>query len=405
MDSFLYCFSFLLALFLFVVMKILQTGDLHLGKLFYERSLIPDQKHMLSQIVQEIKNEAASGSPYKALLVCGDVYDRSVPPAEAVELFSNFLAELKNASPELHIFIISGNHDSANRLSYAAELLDFQRIHIRTSFENIETPVVVDGTAFYLFPFCQPSAGRTGENEADAPNAQEAFIAKIASAARKNSGAEQSVLLAHLFTAGSVTSESERGVWGTAEQVDSKVFSEFSYTALGHLHRFQKAGKNVYYAGSPLAYSFDENSAEKCLLCVELEPDTGPVVTKISVTPLHKVVRLSGTFADFYEGDRFLEFKDDFVEINCQDDTIVENPVLLLKSHFSNLLSFRQEKAIIEETSSDMAARRDFIFQAKGNIQEHFALFLSDLQQDGADEEELKLFKKLLDEKEKDETA
>ena len=376
-------------------MKFLQTGDLHLGKLFYERSLIPDQKDMLAQIVREIKSAVSSGSPYQALLICGDVYDRSVPPAEAVELFSSFLAELRNASPDLHILIISGNHDSANRLSYAAEILDYQNIHIRTSLEKIQTPIIIEDTAFYMLPFC-----RSGSD--DQP-VEEKLIREIAASVPDDG--RQNVLLAHLFANGAEKSDSERGVWGTAEQVSKTVFADFAYTALGHLHKCQNVTGNVWYSGSPLAYSFDESTNAKCLLQVELEPGKEPAVTKIPIVPLHKVVRLSGAFADFYEDDKYSEYKDDFVEISCTDTTIVENPVLLLRPRFANLLSFRQEKAVIEETSTDMAVRRNTIFQSKGNIQEHLKLFLSDLYQQEPPQEELEAFQTLLDEKEKDETA
>ena len=143
----------------------------------------------------------------------------------------------------------------------------------------------------------------------------------------------------------------------------------------------------------------------KCLLQVTLEPGKEPAVTKIPIVPLHKVVSLNGSFEDFYEGDKYSEYKEDFVEISCTDTTIVENPVLLLRPHFANLLSFRQEKAVIEETSSDMTVRRNSIFQSKDNIQEHLKLFLSDLYQQEPPHEEFEAFQTLLDEKEKNETA
>ena len=139
-------------------MKFLQTGDLHLGKFFYEYQLLEDQKYVLNQLINELKLQVETDSPYDALIIAGDIYDRSMPPAEAVQVFSEFLAKIQKAFQELHVLIIPGNHDSALRLSYAQQILEQQRIHIRTDLTRIDEPVIIKDTAFYLMPFLQPAS-------------------------------------------------------------------------------------------------------------------------------------------------------------------------------------------------------------------------------------------------------
>lgn len=378
-------------------MKFLQTGDLHLGKFFYEYPLLEDQKHVLKQLLDELKAEQSTGVPYDALVIAGDVYDRSLPPAEAVQVFSDFLAETVKSFPELHVLIISGNHDSAIRLSYAQRILEKQRIHIRTDLSRIDEPVIVKDTAFYLMPFLQPASlsvmasesientGNGGENHETAYLMSQSALAEEAVKRinlAKNEDAVN-VLVAHLFAAGSAESDSERIIWGTAEQVDGSLFDGFTYTALGHLHRCQKAGKHAHYSGSPLAYSFSEADADKVFLRVEIEKDSEPAVTRIPVKPLHKVASLTGTFDEFFSSNKYDGYKDCFLEIESTEDSIIENPVVLLRKKFPYLLSFKQERAFEQLSSAEMADRRATISNNELSINSQFELFIKEIY--GAD--------------------
>ncbi|MBR6216234.1 MAG: exonuclease subunit SbcD, partial [Spirochaetaceae bacterium] len=363
-------------------MKFLQTGDLHLGKFFYEYPLLEDQKHVLKLLLDELKAEQDAGAPYDALVIAGDVYDRSLPPADAVQAFSDFLAEVQKSFSELHVLIIPGNHDSAIRLSYAQKILEQQRIHIRTDLSRIDEPVIIKDAAFYLMPFLQPASLAITEkaekqpesapikaekpllaensangqqnltfdfdtadgaqsdaaaqyNEAQAAASQPQTAAAQASATTAQSEKKETylmsqaalaeealkrinlaknkdianILVAHLFAAGSVESDSERVIWGTAEQVDASLFKDFAYTALGHLHRYQKAAAHTFYSGSPLAYSFSESSADKMFLRVEIEKGAEPSVTAIPIKPLHRVVSLKGSFDEFLNSKTYDEYK------------------------------------------------------------------------------------------------
>lgn len=365
-------------------MKILHTGDLHLGKFFYDFSLIEDQKHILNSLINELIS--CKEEPYDALIIAGDVYDRSVPHVEAVQLFSLFLAKIKSKLPDLHVFIISGNHDSSIRLSYASELLEAENIHIRCDLNEITKPVIIDDVAFYSVPFASSN---------EIQNA-------ISSIIQVKNQTQKSILISHLFTIGSLPSDSERTIWGQAEQVNVHLFDSFTYTALGHLHRFQNAGKNVYYSGSPLSYSFDECKNEKCFVKVQFDSKNGHQlkIEQIKTEPIRPVASLSGSFDDFYKTDKFDSYKNYFLEIQTTDDFIIENPVALLRIKFPYLLSFRQEKAIADLSSDNLSQRRKAIQNAKENLSSHFEIFLDELypEEKAYAKDESKLFKTLYNE-------
>lgn len=344
-------------------MKLLHTGDLHLGKSLHDTSLIEDQRVMLDQLARELESD-----DYAALVIAGDVYDRAVPPAEAVALFSAFLARVRRERPDVEIFIIPGNHDSAQRLSFADAILGEQRIHIVGDPERSFTPIILSKgdsrLAFFLLPFLAAGTlalpeGQEFDFDRD-PDASEPTTRLLASqadlaseAARRFESALASqslrgiptVLVAHLFAAGGAESSSERIFVGSAERVPPALFSRFSYVALGHLHRPQRVTDRMRYAGSPLAYAFDESGDRKRFLKVDIDcREAGfPVtVTEIPVVPFRAVTRLSGAFADFRSGSAFDARAADWLEITLTDDSLVANPIGLLRAKFPHLLSVRQ---------------------------------------------------------------
>ena len=367
-------------------MKLLHTGDMHLGKNLHEAPLIEDQKYMLNNLMAELARDS-----YAALILAGDVYDRTIPSAEAVELFSSFLVDLRHSYPELDICVIPGNHDSARRLSYADRILGEQHIHIICNPENSFTPIILskngERLAIWLLPFLAPGTLRPeavtesnpAERNGNANQSPELDFSRdderilisqadlAAEAARHFSSllstpeyaGYPSILVAHLFTLSGKSSESERIFLGTAEKVDPELFHNFAYVALGHLHRSQKVTERMYYAGSPLAYAFDEAGTEKKFLKVEIDcKSTGfPVqVTPIPIQPLHRVSRVSGRFDDFYTGTQFDSYADDFLEINLTDENLVVNPMNLLRPKFPNLLSLRQGMTEGSGTQADVPA-------------------------------------------------
>lgn len=437
------------------MIKFLHTADLHLGKILHDCSLIEDQRHMLSQL-----EEILSGGGYGALLIAGDVYDRSIPSPEAVSLFGSFLGSVKRRCPALQMLILPGNHDSPSRLGFGRELFRELGVHFVTDPEQSGEPVRFDQQgeccAFFLLPFLNPGSLKTGpEPEAPEDSAEKApendaergagiqlkpFTEEPASggslirsqvrlareaasrleAARCRTGADYTVLAAHLFALGGLKSESERNFLGGAEQVDPGLFAGFDYVALGHLHRFQKAGANAWYSGSPLAYSFDEADQEKVFLSVELsgagskrENLPGETqgsaekieVTPIPVSPLRRLRRLEGPFDFFYRDpgkDRILtEAEGDYLEVSLTDKILVENPLALLRRRFPYIMSIKQREAFAALSMMEPAVRRQ---GERRGASEDFADFLADIYGQ-ADPAKLELFRKLLQELEFEEEA
>lgn len=423
-------------------MKFLQTGDWHLGKIFHETPLIQDQQSFLSQITAELSNARNGGEPYDALVVPGDIYDRAVPPSEAVTLLSSFLTETHSSFPDLHIFMLAGNHDSADRLSFASRILAGDNIHICTDAAHLTEAVVVGkgngAAAVYQIPFLHPGEIRTKETvpaQTDSPagtdgqrdlfagqeqsrsehilrTQQELVSEAAAQILEHHSGAFEglpSVVCAHLFTNGGHVSDSERGSVGTAEQVDADIFSQFTYTALGHLHGMQRAGKksNIWYSGAPLAYSFDD-SPETFMLSVRVEKNGGKdavTVNKIPFVPLRAVVRLTGPFEKFYGNDAdeqlISQNAESYVEIVCTDSSVPENPMALLRQNFHAILSFRKQDSATGASNAAMEDRRRVMESDSADKPEKlFDMFIQDVYggtiPSGDDfAEERKLFLKL----------
>ncbi|MDR0400066.1 MAG: exonuclease subunit SbcD [Treponema sp.] len=386
------------------MIKFLHTADLHLGKTFYDLSLIEDQGYVLDQIAALLLDPS-----YRALVIAGDVYDRSVPSPEAVRLFGAFLAGLKAQNPRLEIFVIPGNHDSSVRLGFGRELFGELGIHFAADPEDSFEPVILEdaggGCAFFLLPFLNPGSLIGGGEGSGEPGILRSQAQLAAEAARRLElsrrrwaarGLSHAVLAAHLFAGGGIESESERIFLGGAEKVDMGLFAAFDYVALGHLHRRQRAGRNGWYAGSPLAYSFDEGGLEKAVLSVEIPNGGDPRVEPIPLKALHPVRRLSGPFERFNrpspQDGELQEAGEDYLEFNLRDSSLTENALPLLQLRYPRLLSVRQEEARrgLQNAYALPAASGE-----RRDAAADFAEFLTSLYGQ-SDEGKVKLFRELL---------
>ncbi len=372
-------------------MKILHTSDWHLGKIIYERSLIEDQKAVLSQII----DNAASGG-YGAMVIAGDIYDRSIPSPEAVELFSCFLDDLRSAT-DIPLLIIPGNHDNAVRLSFGAEIMKLGRVYIRTRYEDIVKPVVIENNHFYLFPFFGSGAFSAHSEDEETPALSQDDILREA-VKRVQAACDPSavnICAAHLFTQGGETTDSERVFVGGSGMVNSDAFSPFDYTALGHLHRPQRSGDRVHYSGSILQYSFSEESDEKCFLSVEVKKGAAEV-ERIPLKPVRKMKRLRAAFHDLLNSPEFAEFTDCYVEAELTDGGLVMNPIELLRNRFPGILSVRQQAV--------QAAKKESIRINTGSdirtIEEDFGSFHEYLYGKKPSQERVELFRSLKKEEE-----
>ena len=364
-------------------MKLLHTADLHLGKTLHETPLLGVQEKMLNDI-----HDILTRNGYAALIIAGDVYDRAIPSAEAVSLFSRFLARIREDCPDTAVCIIPGNHDSAQRLAFAREILQNQRIYIAQDTSRLADPVILTkGTeklAVYLLPFLNFGAfsEETKETYRTAGDSQ-AEMAAVASHILKQAVKPDipTLLAAHLFTIGGQSSASERTFIGTAEYINPDLFSFFDYVALGHLHRCQRVTDRMYYSGSPLPYSFDESDDAKCVLSIDIDctpkqsaadqtsekkPDadlfnseiTQPgingakaplTIERIPIISERPLKRLEGSFADFFTGNRYDEWSGCYLEITLNDAEVIAHPMQLLRQKFPFLLSIRQKSFMNRE--------------------------------------------------------
>ena len=366
-------------------MKILQTGDLHLGKILYEYSLLEDQKYILNQITEILLQD-----DFDVLAITGDIYDRAIPSPEAVELFDQFLTNLHKKKPNLAILIISGNHDSARRLSFASKLLASNNIYIcaenlSEKIENQKPISLKDSTGFqcdfYLVPFFHAD---------DIKN-----IVENISPNPEN----PSILFSHCLTLGVETSSSERTFVGTAENIDSSIFEKFTYTGLGHIHKPQKVSEKIYYSGSPLAYSFDEIKYEKSFLKIEISKDKKLEIEKIPTNPLRKLVTIKDSFKNFLEKPEYQQFKDDYIEFLCTDSVLPSAASGSLKRFYPNFMTLRIESSEDEgyEVFSNEVKQKMFEEKETLPIKDVFEAFVKDIYEKNLDEyeKEVELLEKI----------
>ena len=345
-------------------MKLLHTADLHLGKTLHETPLLSVQEKMLDDI-----HDILTQHDYAALIIAGDVYDRAIPSAEAVSLFSRFLARIREDCPDTAVCIIPGNHDSAQRLAFAHEILQNQRIYIAQDTRRLAEPVILtkgaEKLAVYLLPFLNFGAFSEEDKEAyRAAGDSQAEMAVVASHILQQAVQPDmpALLAAHLFTIGGQSSSSERTFIGAAEYVNPDLFSCFDYVALGHLHRCQRITDRMYYSGSPLPYSFDESEDAKCVLSIDIDGTpkqsaagkTSITIERIPIISERPLKRLEGVFADFFTGTRYDEWSGCYLEITLDDAEVIAHPMQLLRQKFPFLLSIRQ-KSFMNQESQDGA--------------------------------------------------
>ena len=316
-------------------MKFVHISDLHLGKRIYDFSMLDDQKHILGEILKVIDSEAPD-----AVLIAGDVYDKSIPSIEAVELLDDFLFEL--SCRDLQVFLISGNHDSPERLAFASRLISPTGIHLSPVYSGAVEPVVLtDGSGpvdIYLLPFVKPAHVRRFFPDAKIESYNDAL--RTAVEALHIDRGRRNVLVTHQFITGAARSDSEEISVGGTDNVDASVFDGFDYVALGHIHGPQNIGsERIRYCGTPLKYSFSEVSHEKSVTVVDMGKDGDLAVRTVPLRPLHDMREIEGTYEELtyrpaYEGTN----TDDYLHITLTDEEDVPDAIGKLRLIYPNLM-------------------------------------------------------------------
>lgn len=313
-------------------MRLLHTSDWHLGRRLHGADLLPAQEQFLDHLI-----EVAARERVDAVLVSGDVYDRALPPPEAVRLLSRALRDLVATGAQ--VIISAGNHDSPARLGFAAEVLEVAGVHVRTDVDRVTEPVHVAGVDVYPLPYLEPAivADRVGARERTHAAVARAVIDQI----NATRGAAPAVLMAHEFVAGATSSDSERDVTvGGLGVVPVTLFDSFAYTALGHLHRPQALTDRARYAGSPLALSFSEADHSKVVLLVDVDQG-GSTVREVPVPVWRPLAVLRGTLAELLEDTTLTEAEDAWCEVTLTDQVRPARAMEQVRRRFPHCLSLQ----------------------------------------------------------------
>lgn len=315
-------------------MKFLHISDLHLGKRVNEFSMTEDQRYILARILDVAREESPDG-----VLIAGDVYDKPVPSAEAVELFDGFLTDLARMT---EVFVLSGNHDSPERIAFGGRIMGASGVHLSPVYSGTLAPVTLKGdigeVAVYMLPFVRPAHVRRFHPDEDIKTYTDAV--RVALAHADETSAERRVLVAHMFVTGASRTDSEDISVGGADNVDVSALAGFDYVALGHIHRPQNVAPGVRYSGSPLKYSFSEISDKKSVTVVELGEKGEVSVRTVPLTPLRDLKEIKGTYAeltarDSYEGTTH---RDDYMHVILTDEDDVPEALGKLRVIYRNLM-------------------------------------------------------------------
>lgn len=373
-------------------MKFIHLSDLHIGKRVNEYSMLEDQEYILGQIINIADEERPHG-----VIIAGDVYDKAVASAEAVTLFDGFLVKLSERN--LKVFVISGNHDSPERIAFGGRLMSESGIYMSPVYDGNVIPVVLNDDFgeinIWMLPFVKPSHVRRFNDNAEIETYTDAVRVAIENLnIDKN---KRNIMITHQFVTGAQRAESEEISVGGSDNVDVSVFDAFDYTALGHIHRPQNCkSEKVRYSGTPLKYSFSEAKDNKSVTVVELCEKGNLSVRTVPLIPLRDMVEIKGKYdevmlRDFYKG---ASYQEDYVHITLTDEEDIPDAIGKLRSVYHNLMkldydNLRTRNINLIEGASDAEKKSPY---------EHFSEFYQLQNNAPMSEEQENFIRKLIEE-------
>lgn len=340
-------------------MKLIHLSDLHLGKRVNEFSMMDDQEYILTKIINIIDEEKPDG-----VMIAGDIYDKSVPSAEAVQLFDRFLVLLSKRG--LQVFVISGNHDSPERIAFGSRLMSSSGIHMSPVYDGNVVPVRVSDefgpVDVFMLPFIKPSHVKRYYSEDKTDTYSDAVKSAID---HMNINHEnRKVLITHQFVTGASRCDSEDIAVGGSDNVESEVFAPFDYVALGHIHGPQNVGgETVRYCGTPLKYSFSEANQSKSVTVVELLEKGHVAVRTVPLVPRRDMIEIKGAYMEvtsrsFYNDLDTLAY----MHITLTDEEDIPDAVGKLRSIYPNIMKLdydnRRTRSNVEILGADDVERR-----------------------------------------------
>ena len=310
-------------------MKFIHISDLHLGKRLLERSMIEDQEYILNKIMLIMRQEKPDG-----ILIAGDIYDKSMPSAEAVELFDLFLSELAKEKQE--VFIVSGNHDSAERIAFGSSIFKNSGIHISPVYNGKIEPVHYKDADIWLVPFIKPIHVKRYYPEEEISTYQDAFETVI-----NNMDLDESkinIMVAHQFVTGAEKGGSEEMSIGGVDNVEASLFGVFDYVALGHIHKKQTMKNKIRYCGTPLKYSFSEINNKNSVTVIDITKDDLQI-REIDLEPKRELIEIKGNFEELMDEAYYSKLNlDDYYHIILTDEQDIPDGAAKLRALYKNLL-------------------------------------------------------------------
>ena len=318
-------------------MKLLHLADLHIGKIVNRFPMLEDQKYILDQVL-----EIADKEKPEVVIIAGDIYDRPSPSAEAVAVFDDFLHKL--AVRKLKVMMISGNHDSAERIAYASGILSRSNVYVSKVYDGNVKPVVLEDEYgkinFYLLPFVKPAVVRHCYNDEEIKDYTDAMRVVV-----KNMNidpGQRNVLVAHQFITNAEFSGSEERTIGGTENIDISTVEDFDYVALGHIHKAQSVvKKNVRYSGSLLKYSFDEAGQDKTVTLLEMKEKGITEYQKIPLLPYRDMRIIEGKYRDVMHMGHEDEHSNDYVKVILTDENDIPDAVKKLRTVYPNIMQLQ----------------------------------------------------------------
>ncbi len=373
-------------------MKFIHLSDLHIGKRVNEYSMTEDQEYILKKILSIVDAETPD-----AVIIAGDVYDKSVPSAEAVQIFDDFLFSLSKRN--LKVFIISGNHDSAERIAFGGRIMNNSGIFVSPVFDGRITPCVLNDEfgkiSVWMLPFVKPVNVRPFYPDEEIITYTDAVKTVIDSMDINTD--ERNVLITHQFVTGSERTESEEISVGGTDNVDVSAFEPFDYTALGHIHRAQNCTvENVRYCGTPLKYSFSEAKDIKSVTVAEIRSKGELSVRAVPLVPMRDMAVIKGRYEelmlkDFYENT---SYREDYVHIILTDEDEINDAVGKLRTVYHNIMKLSYDNS---RTAGNAVISELENIEKKSPL-EHFAAFFEMQNNHPMSEEQCKIMTELFDE-------
>ena len=336
-------------------MKIAHTADWHLGKIIFQTKLLEEQAQLLTNFCSSLEEQHPD-----CLIIAGDVYDRSIPPSEAVDLLDQTLKRII-IDLKIPIFMISGNHDSPERIHFGSSFMRHMGLHVKGKLDGFDQPVTLNDefgpVDFFLLPYADPAEVKWFLDDETIHTHQAAYERLLEKIKVQKTPGRRSVLITHAFISGGTESESERplSVGGTGV-VAASLFEDFTFTALGHLHRPQDSLKNkVHYSGSLMKYSFSEASHNKSYSIIELTHDT-ITIQKIPLTPQRDLRVIKGTFEEILKKGRADDKNEDFIMALIEGDKAILNPIEKLRAVYPNVMKIQRE-LLAQDRSSKLTVK------------------------------------------------